>query len=144
MEVTSNAGVCCATSVTEAPAMPTRRTGNQRIRVASLTRPRAASGRPKGRPLPKTGELPRCAGSRGPGLGTEAVLDDLAIERSAADVEQAGRFLLVPITRLEHAKDVIFFVLRQRLQPARFGRRRRCGRERMQEFDVGVADDAAR
>src|SRR4030095_1093720 len=75
------------------------------------------------------------------GFGAEAVLDDLAIKRPAADVEHEGRFLLIPSARLEHPLELIVLVFRQSLQAARFRRRGWGCRERVQELDVGVPDD---
>src|SRR5262245_53199738 len=75
-------------------------------------------------------------------FGFQLILDDLAVERAAADVEDPCRFLLVPRNRLENPDDV---------RPLGFGQRRhvlaRClrrRRRRVQEFDVGGADGAAR
>ena len=74
----------------------------------------------------------------------EAVLDDLPIERAAADLEEPGRFLLVPRRGIEHADDVRAFGLAQasgRRGGVVCGGRRLCA---MQKLDVAVADDAAR
>ena len=72
----------------------------------------------------------------------EAVFQDLPVERPAADVEHASRFLLVPVHGFENSYDVCPFGLGERRQAIA---RRRCRRYGgVQELDVGRADRPAR
>src|SRR4029077_12802062 len=74
----------------------------------------------------------------GPGLGFERVLDDLAVQGAAADLEHARRFLLVPAHRVEHPPDVRALRVGERRQTIaeRLGDRLR----RVEELDVAGAD----
>ena len=80
--------------------------------------------------------------SRRTGLVFQAVLDNLAIKRAAADFEHARRLLLIPLHALEHAHDVSALGFGKRRQPLlrRFNRRF----ARVQELDVARPDDASR
>src|SRR5687767_15900579 len=60
-------------------------------------------------------DLRFCAGD--PAVLFELVLEDLPVERAAADLQQAGRFLLVPRHRFEHPLDVGALGVTQRGQP---------------------------
>src|SRR5688572_8381098 len=82
-----------------------------------------------------------CSVSRHARVGLESVLDDLAIQRAAADREETSGLLLIPRGGLEHANDVGTLRFRQRGQTRGcFGGG--CG-DGMQELDVRVADDSS-
>src|SRR5207248_2038979 len=50
-------------------------------------------------------------------FGFELVLENLAVQRAATDVQDAGRFLLVPLRPLEHPDDMRAFGFGERRQP---------------------------
>src|ERR1035437_908748 len=80
-------------------------------------------------------------GARRPWFRLQLELDDLAVQRAAADVEHPGGLLLVPFHRFEDPYDMGAFGIGERRQPvagARGGHRR----SRVQELDVGGADGA--
>ncbi len=75
-------------------------------------------------------------------LRLQPEFEDLAVERAAADFEDAGRFFLVPAARIEDAHDVRPLGLAQRRQPLAVVFGRRLGR--VEKFDVGGANRSAR
>src|ERR1700748_2731 len=60
-----------------------------------------------------------CSVSGRPRLRLEAVLDDLPVERAAADLEQPGRLLLVPRDRVEHPDNMRALGIAKRRQTGR-------------------------
>src|SRR5207245_11804456 len=73
-----------------------------------------------------------------PRLGLELVLQNFAIQRTAADVQDAGRFLLVPLHAFEDANDVRTFGLGQRREAV--ARLLQPRNRRVKELDIGGAD----
>src|SRR5687768_16548603 len=80
---------------------------------------------PRNTRIPRYSEPAGLSGCSVPGHARtrlEAVLEDLAVQRSAADLEHARRFLLVPRDRFEHTQDVGPLGLGQRRHARRLGR----------------------
>src|SRR5689334_22254966 len=75
------------------------------------------------------------------GAGFQTVLEDLSIERAAADLQDLGGVLLVPADGFEDADDMGSFGFGERRQSLLV--RRGQSTVRVQEFDVGGADDTA-